>query len=132
MRVTSVIIAIFLSLPGWGQVAKVTVSGTVKDKKSQTELPYVNAVIKSEANSLFVGGTVTNEKGLFTIAGISPGNYVLELSFVGYAQKQVPLLVGRLSEFLDLGIVDLEESACVSAIINPVGRGFRDSDRGHL
>ena len=73
-------------------------------------MPYVNVVIKSEVDSLFVGGTVTNEKGLFTIAGISPGNYVLELSFVGYTQKQVPLLVGRLSEFLDLGIVDLEEN----------------------
>jgi len=103
-------ISIFLSLPGWGQVAKVTVSGTVKDKKSETELPYVNVVIKSEVDSLFVGGTVTNEKGLFTLAGISPGNYILELSFVGYTQKQVPLLVGRLSEFLDLGIVDLEEN----------------------
>ena len=110
MRFLSIMISIFLSLPGWGQVAKVTVSGTVKDKKSETELPYVNVVIKSEVDSLFVGGTVTNEKGLFTLAGISPGNYILELSFVGYTQKQVPLLVGRLSEFLDLGIVDLEEN----------------------
>ena len=110
IRLLSVIIAIFLSLPGWGQVAKVTVSGNVKDKNSETPLPYVNVVIKSENDSLFVGGTVTNDKGLFTLAGISPGNYVLELSFVGYTQKQVPLLVGRLSEFLDLGIVDLEEN----------------------
>ena len=118
MRVSSVIIAIFLSLPGWGQVAKVTVSGTVKDKKSETELPYVNVVIKSEVGSLFVGGTVTNEKGLFTLAGISPGNYILELSFVGYTQIQVPLLVGRLSEFLDLGIVDLEENPTTLAAVS--------------
>ncbi len=115
MRLLSIMISIFLSLPSWGQVAKVTVSGTVKDKKSETELPYVNVVIKSEADSLFVGGTVTNEKGLFTLAGISPGNYVLELSFIGYTQKQVPLLVGRLSEFLDLGIIDLEENSTTLA-----------------
>ena len=55
--------------PGWGQVAKVTVSGNVKDKNSETPLPYVNVVIKSESDSLFVGGTVTNEKGLFTLLG---------------------------------------------------------------
>ena len=73
-------------------------------------MPYVNVVIKSDSDSLFVAGTVTNEKGLFTLAGISPGNYVLELSFVGYTRKQIPLLVGRLSEFLDLGIIDLEEN----------------------
>jgi len=115
MRLWSIMILVFLSLPTWGQVAKVTVSGTVKDKKSETDLPYVNVVIKSEVGSLFVGGTVTNEKGLFTIAGISPGNYVLELSFVGYTQKQVPLLVGRLSEFLDLGIVVLEENSTTLA-----------------
>ena len=106
-RVSIVIIAIFLSLPGWGQVAKVTVSGLVKDKKSETPLPYVNVVIKSARDSLFVGGTVTNEKGLFTLAGISPGNYVLELSFVGYIRKQDPLLVGRLSEFLDLSLIHI-------------------------
>jgi outer membrane receptor protein involved in Fe transport len=110
IRLLNVIIAIFLSFSSWGQVAKVTVSGSVKDAKSDAELPYVNVVIKSARDSLFVGGTVTNEKGLFTIAGISPGNYVLELSFVGHTQKQVPLLVGRLSEFLDLGVIDLEEN----------------------
>ena len=85
-------------------------------------MPYVNVVIKSESDSLFVGGTVTNEKGLFTLAGISPGNYVLELSFVGYTQKQVPLLVGRLSEFLDLGVIDLEENPTTLAEVVVEGK----------
>lgn len=92
------------------QDPKVTVSGIVQDKNSTLKLPYVNVVIKSTPDSAFVAGTVTNDQGLFSIPDISPGNYILELSFLGYRSRSIPFLVGRLSEFLDFGSIDLEES----------------------
>ena len=91
------------------QVATVTISGSIRDHTSKSSVPYVNAVLKSLPDSTFVAGTITNEQGFFSIAGIPPGNYVLELTNVGYGQKTMPLLVGRLSPFLDLGELVLEE-----------------------
>ena len=91
------------------QVAAVTISGSIRDHTSKSSVPYVNAVLKSLPDSTFVAGTITNEQGFFSIAGIPPGNYVLELTNVGYGQKTMPLLVGRLSPFLGLGELVLEE-----------------------
>lgn len=96
------------------QANEVTVSGIVLDQ-SNGQLPYVNAVVKSAEENVFVSGTVTNDDGLFTLSGIPPGNYVLEFSYLGYKTKKIPILVGRLSEFLDLGIIGLEERSTVLA-----------------
>lgn len=87
---------------------KVTLSGLVKDKHSTAALPYVNLILKLEKDSSFVAGTVSNEEGRYSINNIIPGNYVLETSYVGYSTSKVPLLVGKLSEFLDLGVLELE------------------------
>lgn len=103
-----------LSVQASGQVSKVTVSGIVQNQM-KTPLPYVNAVIKVASDSAFVSGTISNDDGLFSVAGISPGNYVIELSYLGYTTKKLPILVGRLSEFLDLGIIGLEESSTALA-----------------
>ena len=100
-------------LTTWAQVSKVTVSGSVEDGKLSTTVPYVNVVLKASADSSFVAGTVTNDQGLFSMTGIVPGQYLLELTYIGYSPKTFPLLVGRLSEFLDLGPIQIEESASV-------------------
>lgn len=94
----------------FAQVAKVTVSGIVQDE-AKGKLSFVNAVIKNAKDSTFVSGAVTNEDGLFSLPDVSPGDYLLELGYLGYTTKKIPILVGRLSEFLDLGTIDLQESS---------------------
>ncbi len=108
----------------YAQIATVTISGIVQDQ-SRAPLPYVNAIIKDAQDSVFVGGTVTNDQGLFSISGMLPGNYMLELRYVGYKTKQVPVLVGRLSQFLDLGVVELEEGS--TTLIEVVVKGTQDA-----
>ena len=92
------------------QSKMVTVSGIVKDKVSKAKVSYVNVVLKTETDSAFVAGTITNEQGLFSLGNINPGSYVIELSFIGYRSQVQPILVGKLSEFLDLGVMELQES----------------------
>src|SRR5262245_14753358 len=94
---------------GLSQVSKVTVSGVVIEAKTSMKLPYVNVMLKSDADSAFAAGTVTDDQGRFSLSGISPGSYFLELTYIGHAPKSQPVLVGRLSEFLDLGSIDMLE-----------------------
>ncbi len=94
----------------FSQVASVTVSGIIKDKAVKTALPFVSVVLKTERDSSFVTGTISNEEGRFAISGIKPGNYVLEASFIGYKPHKQPLYVGTLSEFLDVSTLELEEN----------------------
>ncbi len=89
------------------QVSSVTISGMVKNKADKSVIPYVNLVLKNEKDSAFVAGTVTNEEGRFSIAGIKPGSYRLEASFMGFEPRQQPLFVGSLSAFLDVPVIEL-------------------------
>ena len=89
----------------------VTISGIIKDKNAQTSLPFVNVVLKTEKDSTFVSGTVTNEEGRFKLSKIKSGNYYLEVSYVGYTTKKQSLFVGTLTEFLDIKTIEIEEKA---------------------
>lgn len=93
------------------QTLSVTISGIIKGKADKTALPFVNIVLKTEKDSAFVTGTVSNEEGRFTLANIKSGNYVLQFSYTGFASKSQPVLVGTLSSFLDLGTIELQQDA---------------------
>jgi len=90
------------------QNGSVTVSGIVKDKRSQSVLSYVNLVLKTQHDGQFVTGAVSDSGGRFILSGIMPGNYSLELSFAGYVDRKEPLFVGNLSAYLNLPAIEME------------------------
>jgi len=87
----------------------VTISGIVKDKNTKANLPYVNVVLKTEKDSSFISGTVSNEEGRFSISKIKSGNYYLEVSYIGYKTTKKTLFIGNLSEYLDIKTIEIEE-----------------------
>ncbi|MXN92384.1 TonB-dependent receptor [Flavobacterium sp. Sd200] len=88
------------------QVKAVTISGTVTETDSSIPVGYANAVIKSKTNTV-ITTAITNEEGSFTLSPIPPGNYLLEISFMGYKTFTKELFVGSLSEFLNIGKLQL-------------------------
>ena len=107
--ISIVILVTFLSSNAFSQNKGVTISGLIKDKANKTALSYVNVVLKTEKDSAFVTGTVSNEEGRFTLSNVKPNNYYFEISFIGYVTKRQSIYVGSLSEFLDVATIDLEE-----------------------
>ncbi len=89
------------------QVEEVSVSGSIRDKAQGMILPYVNIVVNAAKDSAFVSGTVSNEEGMFTLT-IRPGQYLLEVSFVGYKSIVQPLFVGARAPFIDLPSIQME------------------------
>ena len=94
----------------WAQSKQVTVSGLVKEKKTNMSLPFANVILKTAAQKTFVSGTITNEKGQFVLANVKSGQYILEVSSVGFVAHQEDLFVGTLSDFLDLKSIELAEN----------------------
>ncbi|MBC5842586.1 TonB-dependent receptor [Flavobacterium sp. F-380] len=88
----------------------VTISGVIKDRKTQIVLPYVNVVLKTEKDAAFISGVISNEAGRFSLAKVQSGNYYLEFSYIGYITKKQNLFVGSLSDYLDLNTIELEEN----------------------
>lgn len=85
------------------QVSKVTLSGQVTSAASGQSLPFVNIVLKTEKDSAFVTGTITNETGRFSLPDVRSGHYRIECVSLGYKVLQSHITVGTLSPFLDLG-----------------------------
>ncbi len=92
----------------FAQYSAVTVSGIVKDYQTKAIVPFVNVIIKNAQDSSFAAGTITSDDGRFTLVKIKPGKYSLQFSSIGYVSGQQPLFVGNLSEFIDLGIIELQ------------------------
>ena len=95
----------------FSQINSVTLSGHLKDKVTKVVMPFVSVVLKTEKDSVFVTGTISNEEGRFSIPSIKPGNYTVNFSLIGYNPKKQIVYIGSLSEFLDLGAIELEENA---------------------
>ncbi|MFB6230894.1 MAG: SusC/RagA family TonB-linked outer membrane protein [Salinibacter sp.] len=72
-----------LLLPGLVVAQQGTVQGTVVDAQSGQPVPGVNVVI-SETQQ----GAATDADGIFRISGVTPGEYTLLASFVGYQQLE--------------------------------------------
>lgn len=103
-----IVCIVFLQSVAFAQVSSVTLSGIVRDNKDNSSLPYVNVTLRKQVDSAMVQGTITNEEGQFTLNGISPGNYIIQATYMGYNMFAKEQLVGSLSAFLDLGVIGLQ------------------------
>ncbi len=107
----------------------ITLSGVVKDKSSKANLPFVNVVLKTEKDSSFVSGTVTNEEGRFSITKIKSGNYYFEVSYIGYKTIKQSLFVGNLSEYLDIKTIEIEEKSTELQEVVVIGKTAEISEK---
>jgi outer membrane receptor protein involved in Fe transport len=106
--ITIGMVILHLSTYSFGQSKGVTISGLVKEKGDKSPLPYVNVALKTQIDSTFISGCVTNEEGRFSLSNVASGNYYIEVSYIGYMTKQEPLYVGNLSQYLDVKTIELE------------------------
>jgi outer membrane receptor protein involved in Fe transport len=87
----------------------ITISGVVLDGKT-TGRPFVNIILKTAKDSIFVSGTVTDENGRFTLSNVAPGDYLLESTFIGCKDFEMILFIGRSSPFLQIPPIEMFEN----------------------
>lgn len=112
------------------QISGITISGELKDKISKAPISYVNVELKNHNDSFFVSGTITGEDGRFSLTGVKPGKYLLECSFTGYIPSLQNIFVGNLSQFLDIGVVELVQDS--TPLQGVVVTGKRDEISGKM
>ncbi|MEZ4772631.1 MAG: outer membrane beta-barrel family protein [Bacteroidia bacterium] len=125
-------LAVFLiaaTAPAYSQQISVTISGIVKNQTDKSPLAFSNILLKNAKDSAFVTGTVSDEDGRFTLTKVSPGNYFLEISAIGFSPAHQPLFVGSLSNFLDITTIELEEKAVTLNEVEITGKQDEVSSR---
>src|SRR4030042_2053714 len=94
------------------------ISGKIYDMSTFEPLPYASVTITAGTESKILAGTITDEKGRFTISGLSQGEYHVNCSFIGFRSAAITILIGRLNKNFDLGKIELEpEAAALGEVI---------------
>ena len=80
-------------------------SGIVKDRADGSPVSYATAALL-QTDSSVITGVMSNDMGHFVISNVNPGNYLLQVSFIGY---QVEYLRVNVPSQSDLGEISLAE-----------------------
>ncbi len=112
-----IIISLVLTTLTYSQQKNITnkeysITGRIFDESTKKPIEYSNVVLLNKSDNKIVTGTVTDKKGEFILKGIKPGNYNLNVQFVGYTTKKIKnILLSDSKTNLDLGKLYLKPSA---------------------
>ncbi|MEZ4915745.1 MAG: TonB-dependent receptor [Chitinophagales bacterium] len=70
-----------------------SISGIVKDNDTKQVMEYATVSLYNTSDSSLVTGLVTNLEGKFTLDNLKPGNYYVDVSFIGFKSKKIGNLV---------------------------------------
>lgn len=85
----AVVLAATAALVGAQTLEPITLRGTVLDSISAEPIAYASLRLLHARDDSVTAGALTDEKGAFTLEGIPPGRYHLELDFIGYRKKLI-------------------------------------------
>ena len=83
----------FAILTGSMAFAQSQVSGKIIDESNNQGVPFVNVGLFRVADSAFVSGTASDDKGAFTLQMVPKGEMTLKISAIGYETFSMPLTV---------------------------------------
>ena len=89
-------------------IAQHTISGTLVDEATNEGLAFVNVGLIRAADTVYVSGTASNDKGFFKIEHIRNGKYILQITAIGYENYKNIL---DITEDTDLGVIKMHEGA---------------------
>lgn len=102
-----------LSLAAMAQQQRtVNIQGYVKDYETNDMVPQATVQWLQLPDSTFVDGVVTFNNGHFELQKrVHTGNYLLKVSFVGYAPQLKPFTVDRKTEAINMDTIALKSDA---------------------
>ncbi|WP_181304285.1 TonB-dependent receptor domain-containing protein [Rufibacter sp. XAAS-G3-1] len=65
------------------------ITGTIVDAETSKPVEFATIALINASTGKTVDGTVTDEKGRFTLARVANGTYTLNISFIGYETKEL-------------------------------------------
>jgi outer membrane receptor protein involved in Fe transport len=84
-----------------GEPVKCTISGVVTDSINAEGLPYASIQLKSIDEELHSYGVMTDAEGVYVIKDIKPGNYLIQVSYMGFQTKKLEITLINKNTKLD-------------------------------
>ena len=84
----ALLVVLLLLFGGWdpppAHAQDATLEGTVRDAEDQQPLPGASVIVMPEGGGEVVAGSATDPQGRYSVSGINPGTYTVNVRFVGY------------------------------------------------
>ncbi|MDR2859760.1 MAG: outer membrane beta-barrel protein [Mediterranea sp.] len=93
------------------QNKNIIVTGNIIDAETKHAIEQATVQIYSLPDTVFTGGTVTREKGVFTLPKVQAGKYVLKISYVGLQTELIPVQLSSSLLNHNMGIISLLSDA---------------------
>ncbi|MEP7374921.1 MAG: TonB-dependent receptor [Chitinophagaceae bacterium] len=97
------------------------VEGIVKDSSSEQPVSYATVSLSDNQNNN-IASTFSNEKGAFSLSVNKPGDYSLQISFIGYGTRILPIRIQLDTLKLSVPVVFLNPAATNLKEVTVVGK----------
>jgi hypothetical protein len=104
---------LLMSYVGFAQ--NLTIQGTLKDSIANRALNSATVSLVYANDSSLVSFSRTNEAGVFNFKNVSPGNYLISVSYVGYIPKWVPVITGT-EKTVEMGLIYMNDVNTMSTV----------------
>jgi ferric enterobactin receptor len=100
MKTFIFILCCFGFIAAKGQTSPILqISGQLKDSLTQQPVPYATLLLKNE-KKVQVKSAISNKEGVFTLANVTAGNYIMNIVHVGYQSKNIAIKLEGTSKVL--------------------------------
>ena len=89
-------------------LAQHIITGTLTDAKTNENIAFANVGLIRAADTTYISGTASSEKGFFKFDNVRNGQYILQVTAIGYENIKQILDV---ADNMDLGIIKMYEGA---------------------
>jgi len=104
------------------------ITGTLTDSVSTKAVPYVTVALKD--GTKIVSGTTADGTGNFEMANLPLGSFTLELSFIGYRSRLLPVKLTADQPVLQLGALKISIATKMLGAVEVTGQKALVEDKG--
>jgi ferric enterobactin receptor len=87
------------------------ISGLIVNQEGTAAVEYANVALYLKSTKKPVDGAMADEKGAFTLKKVAPGEYYLQVTFIGYETKIVEGIIVEKSKDISIGTIKVSTKA---------------------
>jgi hypothetical protein len=114
-KVTLLLVVLFVCtfLPSFAaeELKPGVVKGEIIEQQTQQPIAFASIALIQPDTREIIAGVISDGEGKFSLKKVPYGEYQLVISFLGYKKKEVTVAVGKKSNPLEMGAIELEASA---------------------
>ena len=100
------LIFLFCSFTLFGQ-KNLSITGTIVDDATKEPVDFATVNLLNAKDSSFVSGSMSNDKGVFILQGLSKGKYLMNITYVGYKTVYQPVTLSETNPVTNVGKIAL-------------------------